>query len=315
MKETTENTPADEIREAVRQIARARKRPTLALVTPHINRSKLLDYCDAVASLPPETPVDVVLSSHGGCIDTAYVLARALGRRRAPTAVFVPLCAKSAATLVALVADELVLGPLGELGPIDAQFDRKRQADFSSRCSELAFLKALDQAGEAAVDLFDESMSRILKRSGMTPYDGAAKAADLVGELMGRVYGQLDPIRLAEATRALEVAVEFGERVLRRYRPDVPADSLRNLLAKLVYGYPCHGFPLDLEEVAELDLPARPPEGAEAEALDRMTRVLVPLEDEIELVEVIGSGAIEKAPPEHSTGKDTRQAAMRAISA
>lgn len=307
--------PVTEIREAVEQIAKARKRPALAMVTPHMRRAKLMDYCDAVAALPTDAPVDVMLSSHGGCIDTAYVIARALGRRPVPTAVFVPLCAKSAATMVALVADELVLGPLGELGPIDAQFDRKRQADFASRCSELAFLKALEQAGEAAVDLFDESMSRILSRSGMTPYDGATKAADLVGELMGRVYSQVDPIRLAEATRALEVAAEFGERLLRRYRPDLPADRLRNLLAKLVYGYPCHGFPLDLEELAELALPARAAEGVEVNALDRMARVLLLLEDEIELIEVIEPATVEKVRPESANRKTSDQASVLAATA
>ncbi len=254
-------------------------------MTPHLRRAKLIEYCDAIASLPEGAPVDVVLSSHGGCIDTAYVLARALGRRGTPTAVFVPLCAKSAATVVALVADELVLGPLGELGPIDAQFDRKRQADFSSRCSELAFLKALEQTGESAVDLFEESMTRILKRSGMTPFDGATKAADLVGELMGRLYGQVDPVRLAEATRALEAGAELAERVMRRYRPELPTERARAALAKLVYGYPNHGFPLDLEEIADLELPARAPQGAEAEAIDRMARVLVPLEEEIEIID------------------------------
>ena len=37
--------------------------------------------------------------------------------------------AKSAATLLCLVADELVLGDVGELGPLDAQCDERQQAD------------------------------------------------------------------------------------------------------------------------------------------------------------------------------------------
>lgn len=294
--ETTDN-PAGDIRDAIARLAAARKRPVLALVSPHMTRAKLAAYCDAVASLPEGAPADVVLSSHGGCIDTAYCVARALGRRRAPITVFVPLCAKSAATMVALVADELVVGPLGELGPIDAQFDRKRQADFSARCSELAFPKALDEASEAAIDLFEESLTRIVSRSGMTPYDGATKAAGLVGELMGRVYAQIDPIRVAEASRSLEVATALGERLLRRYRPAVGPDRARTLLGRLTYGYPCHGFPLDLEELAELELPVRGPEGAEAESLERMSRVLLPREEEVELVEVVQPKLVAKRGP------------------
>jgi len=291
-----------EIRDAALVLSRTRKRPCLLAVVPHLCRARVEAFCDTIASLPAQAPVDVVLSSHGGCIDTAYVIARTLGRRQAHAAIFVPLCAKSAATLVALVDNELVIGPLGELGPIDAQFDRKRQADFSARCSELAVLKAVDQAGEVSVDLFEEALRRIVNGSGMTAFDGAAKAADLVGELMGRVYGQLDPVRLAEAGRALEVATEFGSRVLRRYRPEISADQACKLLQRLTYGYPCHGFPLDLEELIELDLPARAAEGVEADCLRRMARVLLPLEDEIELLEVAKADGASEATEEPAVG-------------
>jgi len=287
---TKTNAPQDptaEIRDAAQLLSQTRGRPCLLAMVPHFSRACLATFCDVIASLPTGVPVDVVLSSHGGCIDTAYVIARALGRRRAHTAVFVPLCAKSAATLVALVANELVVGPLGELGPIDAQFDRKQQADFSARCSELAVMKAVGQAGEASLDLFDEAVRRIVGASGMTAADGAARAADLVGELMGRVYGQLDPVRVAEAGRALEVAIELASRVLRRYRSEVGAEQARTLLQRLTYGYPCHGFPLDFEELIDLELPVRAPEGSEADCLHRMARVLLPLEDQIELLEVV----------------------------
>lgn len=285
--------PATEIRAAAHTLSSHRGRPCLAAVIPHLVRRDIPGFLAALDQAPPGVPLDVLLASHGGCIDTAYVMARALARRQSEIAVFVPICAKNAATLVALVASELVMGPLGELGPIDAQFDRKRQADFSGRCSELAIFKAFEQAGDASLQLFEAATHRILNESGMTPFDAAAKAADLVGVLMGRVYEQLDPLRVGEGARALEVATELGRRVIRRYRPELEPKQAEVLLNKLVHDYPCHGFPLDFEELVELGVPVRPPTPAEHACLDRLGRVLLPIEGEVEVLEVIDAEATD----------------------
>ena len=53
--------------------------------------------------------------------------------------------AKSAATLLCLVADELVLGDVGELGPLDAQCDERQQADFPLNTSRLALADRRDK--------------------------------------------------------------------------------------------------------------------------------------------------------------------------
>jgi hypothetical protein len=51
------------------------------------------------------------------------------GIRFASLTVFVPFQAKRAATLLCLAGDELALGSLGELGPLDQQVDEKQKAD------------------------------------------------------------------------------------------------------------------------------------------------------------------------------------------
>lgn len=127
----------------------------------------------------------------------------------------------------------------------------------------------------------------------MTPFDAATKAADLVGALMGRVYDQLDPVRVGEGARALEVATELGRRVLNRYRPEFDSKQTEALLNKLVHDYPCHGFPLDYEELVELGVPVRPPNPVEYECLDRLGRVLLPIEGEVEVLELIDAEADE----------------------
>ena len=59
-----------------------------------------------------------------------------------------PFRAKSAASLICLAADELILGRLGEIGPLDQQYDEKMTADFPLSTSRLLQDTALTELQE-----------------------------------------------------------------------------------------------------------------------------------------------------------------------
>jgi hypothetical protein len=67
--------------------------------------------------------LDVILESSGGDLDFAIKLYKMLRAHCQRLTVIVPFWAKSAASLVALSADQILLTPYGELGPIDAQVE------------------------------------------------------------------------------------------------------------------------------------------------------------------------------------------------
>lgn len=62
----------------------------------------------------------LLLITYGGDIASAYRIARSMRRHYKKIRILVPSQCKSAGTLVALAADELRLGDLGELGPLDS---------------------------------------------------------------------------------------------------------------------------------------------------------------------------------------------------
>ena len=64
-------------------------------------------------------PVCLVVESAGGLADVAYKIARLFQRRASKFVVVIPSYAKSAATLLARGAHELLLGRDAELGPLD----------------------------------------------------------------------------------------------------------------------------------------------------------------------------------------------------
>jgi ClpP class serine protease len=65
--------------------------------------------------------LDVILHSPGGSAEAAASIVRYLRTKYQDIRVFVPLAAMSAATMLALAADRIVMGKHSQLGPIDPQ--------------------------------------------------------------------------------------------------------------------------------------------------------------------------------------------------
>jgi hypothetical protein len=88
-----------------------------------INREDTIYFNDLLHNLPLHSNLDFMLHTPGGDIDAAEKLMVAIrgrvggGRLR----VIVPDFAKSAGTLIAIGADEILMGDTSELGPIDPQ--------------------------------------------------------------------------------------------------------------------------------------------------------------------------------------------------
>lgn len=69
-----------------------------------------------------ERELDIILHSPGGSAEAAESMVEFIRERFDHVRVFVPIAAMSAATMVALSANELVMGQHSQLGPIDPQF-------------------------------------------------------------------------------------------------------------------------------------------------------------------------------------------------
>jgi hypothetical protein len=97
-------------------------------------------------------PMALLIESAGGDAHMAYRIARMIQRRTSEFTVIVPQYAKSAATLLALGASNLILGRDAELGPLDVQmFDRERE-DVGSALDAVQSLERLNAFSLSAID-------------------------------------------------------------------------------------------------------------------------------------------------------------------
>lgn len=187
----------------------------------------------------------VFLTTYGGDPHAAFRVARCLRQRYKQVRLAVPSYCKSAGTLIAIGADVIALGDNGELGPLDVQVTKP--TDVMERGSGLDYMQALQVALTYAQQAFNTFME--VRRGGIRlPTKQAAElATNMAVGIAAPLYAQIDPNRIGEMQRAIQIAREYGVRL------DVkPKNLIQGALDKLVAEYPSHSFVIDREEAKTL---------------------------------------------------------------
>ncbi len=241
-----------------------------------ISRPQDSHLIDACVRRRRRTNALLMLVTMGGDPDAAYRVARCIQTKYDHFVMYVSGCCKSAGTLVATGAHELVFSDHGELGPLDVQIPR--EGELVRKHSGLAMGDTLTVLHGRAFDAFEGFFLNIMKRGGQSISTGTATriAVDLTGKLFAQLYGQLEPLRIGESVRALSVAYHYGELLLREGRNITPES-----LAVITSEYPSHGFVIDRAEAETLFHKVREPSPEEAElarALEHLALSETPVE-------------------------------------
>lgn len=152
----------------------------------------------------------LVLTTGGGDAHAAYIMARYLRRSYEKVTICVFGYCKSAGTLLALGAHELVIGERGELGPLDVQVSTKDEIVPSA--SGLEIFESLEVLKAYAFDSFERYLLQILQRSAgqVTTKTAAEVATELTVGLLAPMAAQIDPLRLGHEQRALKIAGRYA---------------------------------------------------------------------------------------------------------
>jgi hypothetical protein len=202
----------------------------------------------------------VVLFSSGGDIDEAYILATYLqDLAREKLVFYIPRYAKSAATLLALAGDEVVLLPVAELGPVDPVIYDSRNERYIPLQSILEILDLLNQRG-------------------------------LTSELAKAILERIPVVELGDYKRAVEHYAELCGRVIARRMYRENPEKAREIASKLV-SYKQHSAAITLRDLVDLGVKAREATRQEAEYLWRLHELWV--ENVVEYEELLPLEPIE----------------------
>ncbi len=196
------------------------------------------------ADIDPGKPIALVLDSPGGDAHAAYRISRMFQRRCGPFVAVIPRYAKSAATLIALGAQKLIIGRDAELGPLDVQMLDREREDFGSALDAVQALERLNAFSMTAVD---QLMNLLYPRSGKKVEWLLPQVLEYTSKFVRPLLEKIDTVDYTRKSRDLKIAEEYA---LRLMKPNYPFAQAKRIAGQLVEKYPTHGFVIDAEEAA-----------------------------------------------------------------
>lgn len=173
----------------------------------------------AVTKFKNDKPLLLILFSRGGAAGSAYLIGKLCREYcNGNFSISVPRYAKSAATLICCGANEIHMGSLSELGPIDPQINGM---------PALGLKNAIDHIAQLVKE--NPSSSEMFAKY---------------------LHLSVEPISLGYNERVAESAMQYAEKLLLTHNTNLPKPA-KNIATDLVYKYKDHGFVIDKTE-AEL---------------------------------------------------------------
>jgi len=219
----------------------------------HKHILQVLKETDKIQSSKDETEIDIFLTSLGENVHAAYQVINVLRAKCAQLQVVIPYFAKSAATLLALGADRLVMGPQSELGPLDVQMEHPTQKDV--RISAIDTVEPLEYLASVALGIADGVSHRIWTNIGLPRDEAIQFALKSAADYMSHVVSQCDPSLVSRSWCELNVAERYARELLDAYmlRDDI-GETVAKVAHKLVWDYPSHEFVIGINEANRLRL-------------------------------------------------------------
>lgn len=175
--------------------------------------------------------IDLFLHSYGGAVDTPYKVVMLIREFCDEFSVIVPFSAKSAASMIVLGADEVVMGPISELGPIDPLVKHPSYKDFWIPVQALRC--CFEYIEEMIYDSSNPEVSEIIINS---------------------VLNKLDPWLIGDYEKALKASRQYAESLLSKYMLKNDKEKVRSVTQNLTTGYFSHGYPIGRQEAKEMGL-------------------------------------------------------------
>jgi Serine dehydrogenase proteinase len=212
--------------------------------------------------------LDLFIYSRGGAIDVPWRVVTALRQTSDSWNILIPFRANSAATLIALGADQIVLGKQGELGPIDPQ---------------LTIQKMVPQPGggqtlvqeQMAVEDIMAYTKFIHERAGLSDQDALSAA-------LAKLTERLDAVGLGSVYRTHLHIRDVAQRMLQSHKEPLPERTITTIIETLAEKVYAHGHAIGLKEAEGIGLPVVPAD----DALDGlMWQLLEQYEGDLKLLE------------------------------
>lgn len=212
----------------------------------------VLPFHRILADIGHQEHISVIVQSRGGFPDDAYKLANVIHEFGDQVTFVIPSFANSAATLLCLSGNRILMGPIAELGPTNPVMD----------VDERLIIPTVLEPGGTSVDRkeWDELPKRQMAAHALRDFLRAAGVLTSDGDYDHEklsVYmtkGILNPFLLGDFERSGKISVQYAENLLRMYmfQGEADADTKASETARILCeGYYDHSYPIGRKEARE----------------------------------------------------------------
>ena len=173
--------------------------------------------------------LDFFLHSPGGFLDSAYKIIRICKEYSNEFNVIIPLAAKSAATVIALGANQIVMTVFAELGPIDPIIQHPYKPDIRVPARSIKDFFEFLNTTETAKVLVDP-------------------------QFKAQMSSLLDPYLIGSYQTALNSSKQIAEKLLKENSLKEHPELVAEAVEKLTEHYYSHSYVIDRNEAKELGL-------------------------------------------------------------
>jgi hypothetical protein len=245
------NIDFDKVRRGkLANLAAHTKRPAVLYATDFLNEAKIKHVQNGVAINPQDVRglaevvrgltgdnLDLILHSPGGSPEAAESIVAVLRAQFKHVRVLVPVMAKSAATMIALAANEILMPVSAELGPIDPQFLLSDGRGGQRMTPAQAIIDEVERAQQAVITQQQDFPVWLAQVQGQPPglYQQALNAVKLSKQL---VKGWIEKYMLAgepQAATMAQVIVDYlgNHNQFLSHARRVDVDTLERMGAKV----------------------------------------------------------------------------------
>lgn len=170
--------------------------------------------------------IDLILHTGGGEVQTARKVIDLLHQRANKVNVLVPYKARSAGTLICLGADQVVMGVMAELSPIDPQISMR--GNFSGN-------------GPKSMSAEDIRCFRVMARDWFGVEETGVELLALLGD-------KIFPTTLTDFYRATEHVRSVAQTLFARQRSDLDEEQRAQYIHHLMHGFHSHDAYLNWQD-------------------------------------------------------------------
>jgi hypothetical protein len=188
----------------------------------------LIPLYKQLCSIGKTERIDLLLHSYGGSVDIPYKIVNLIREFCDHFSVIIPFVAKSAATMIAIGADEIIMGPTSELGPIDPLVKHPKYED----------MWVPVQSIRLCIEFMEEKISK-------------SSNPEMTNSLLCPILDRLDPWIIGDYEKSIKASYQYAETLLGKNMFKNNREKAKSVTRIMTEKYFSHGYCINRKEAKE----------------------------------------------------------------